>query len=369
MMKRLRRAGRAFALACCLTAAAAGANAAAAAQPDRRLILVTLDGVSWTDLFRGADPARAADRAFVTEPKAIAQDFLAPADRPRALTPFLHDVVAKDGVLIGDRDHGSCMAVANDKWFSYPGYNEILTGKPDPAITSNEHGPNANHTFLEWLNGRPEFAGRVEAVASWDAFNDIINAPRSHVRVNAGWTGGEAEAPKSPIVQLQRDAPRLWLSARLDGFTQAWALDALRARKPKVLYVSFDETDDFAHEGHYDQTLWAVQRADRFISELWAAVQADPAYRGKTTLIVTTDHGRGTEGREGWRNHGKPVFVGSDATWIGVLGPDVRQGAQPAAGTCASSSQIMATALTALGLDWKAYDATAGAPMGVFKAK
>lgn len=332
-----------------------------AAPAGPRLVLVTIDGLSWTDVFRGADPQRAADRAFVEAPEAI-RDFVAPSDRPRALMPFLHDVVARQGVLIGDRDHGSCAAVANDKWFSYPGYNEMLTGRPDPTIRSNNHGPNRNVTFLEWLNRRPEFRGSVEAVASWSVFRDILNAPRSGVAVNSGWDGGLDGDPAT--AQLQRTTPHLWPTARFDAFTQAHALRALRRDKPRVLFVAFNDTDDFAHEGHYDQVLMAAHRADGFVADLWRTLQADPAYAGKTTLIVTSDHGRGTEGREGWRNHGKPMFVGSDTVWIGAIGPGVRPAPRPAAG-CATSSQIAATAITALGLDWRAFDPTAAEPLDI----
>lgn len=352
-------------LAAALTATllASVALPAQAAAPERRLVLVTLDGLPWTEVFRGPAAERAADPAFVSERVAIKKDFLDPADRRRALMPFLNTVVAKDGVLIGDRDHGSCAAVSNDQWFSYPGYNEILTGKPDPAVRSNEHGPNKNVTFLEWLNHRAGFEGKVEAVASWAAYTDIINAPRSGVLVNDGWDDAPARTPaEAAIAKIQADAPRIWLTVRQDVFTQAYALEALKTRKPKVLYVAFGETDDFAHDGKYDQTLWAARRADGFIAELWKTLQADPVYAGKTTLIVTTDHGRGTEGKDSWRHHGKP-FAGSDAVWIAALGPDVVSGAKPTG--CASSSQVAATALKALGLDWRTFDPTAGAPLEI----
>jgi hypothetical protein len=299
--------------------------------------------------------------------EAVRKAFVDPAERAQALMPFLNGVVATEGVLLGDRDHGSCMAVANDKWFSYPGYNEILTGKPDPAIRSNEHGPNANVTFLEWLAHRPAFRGRVEAVASWDAFSRIINAQRSGVPVNDGWDDAPTRTrTEGLIARLQADAPRLWPTVRLDTFTHAYALEALKARKPRVLYVAYGETDDFAHDGRYDQTLWAAQRADRFIAALWTAVQADPAYAGRTTLIVTTDHGRGVGGRETWRHHGKPAFAESDATWVAAMGPDIAPGKRPA-GACASSSQVAATALRALGQDWRAFDPGAAAPLEIFR--
>lgn len=337
--------------------------APAAAAPDRRLVLVTLDGLGWKEVFRGADPERAVDPAAVAfdQREAIRTAFLAPPDRARALTPFLHDVVAREGVLLGDRDHGGCAAVTNAMWFSYPGYNEILTGRADPAIVSNNHGPNRNVTVLEWLNRRPGFAGRVEVVASWAIHRQILNAPKSGVHVNAGWEDPPARSSaEAAIARLQAGSARLWPEVRLDTFTHAYALEALKRRKPKVLYVAYGETDDFAHDGRYDQVLWAAQRADRFVSELWAALQADPAYAGKTTLVVTTDHGRGLMGKLAWRSHGK-VFPGSEQVWLAALGPGVVEGARPPG--CAGSNQIAATALAALGVDWRAFDPAAGPPL------
>ncbi|MEW5688046.1 MAG: alkaline phosphatase family protein [Pseudomonadota bacterium] len=340
---------------------------ASAGAADRRLVLVTLDGLDWTDVFRGADPARAADKAFVHE-TALVKPFVEAPDRPRALMPFLHDVVARQGVLLGDREHGGCMAVANDQWFSYPGYNEILTGRPDPAITSNEHGPNRNVTVLEWLNRRADFAGRVQAVASWRTFRDIINAPRVGLPVNAGWEDAPAASPdEAAIARMQAGAPRLWSTVRLDILTHAYALEALKRTRPHVLYVAYGETDDFAHEGRYDLALGAARRADDYIAELWRTLQADPDYAGRTTLIVTTDHGRGKGGPDAWKHHGKPNYSGSDATWAAIIGPDVVPGSRPAG--CASTGQLAATGLTALGLDWRAFDPAAGAPLDIFRPK
>ena len=344
--------------------ATAAQAAGTPAEGGRKLVLVTLDGLSWTEVFRGADPARAADPAFAPDKEgrdAVQKAFVEPADRAAALMPFLHGVMEKQGVLLGDRDHGGCAAVANTMWFSYPGYNEILTGKPDTAIKSNEHGPNANVTFLEWLNRRGAFTGRVQAVASWANFTDILNTSRSGLPVNAGWGSAPARTPaEASIAALQATAPPIWPTVRLDTFTHAYAMESLKRQKPTVLYVAYGETDDFAHDGRYDQVLWAARHADAYIAELWKTLQADPAYAGKTTLIVTTDHGRGTSGGAAWRHHG-PHMAGSDGVWIAALGPDVKAGAKPEG--CASSSQIAATALQALGVDWKAFDPAAGAPL------
>lgn len=340
--------------------------APAAAPPEPRLVLVTLDGLSWTEAFRGADPARAADNAFVMKGSTVDKAFVEAPDRAAALMPFLHGEVAKKGVLIGDRDHGSCMAVANDQWFSYPGYNEILTGRPDPTIVSNEHGPNRNLTFLEWLNRRPDFKGKVEAVTSWSAFREILNAPRSGIAVNAGWEGAADGGGDATLAELQSRTPHVWPTARFDAFTHMHAIRTLKARKPRVLYIAYNDTDDFAHAGLYDQTLSAAHRADGFLAELWMTLQADPAYAGRTTLIVTVDHGRGTEGPTTWKDHNRHT-PGSDATWLAAIGPGVRKPVAPTEG-CASSSQIAATALAALGMDWRAFDPSMAPPLPILAA-
>lgn len=350
-------------LAAALAAAMAFHLAAAAAPRDRNVVLVTLDGMPWQEVFRGADPTRAGDRAFVTELRAAKSDFLDPPDRARALMPFLHDVVARQGVLLGDRDHGGCMAVANDQWFSYPGYNEMLTGKPDPAIRSNDHGPNGNTTVLEWLNRQSGLRGRVQAVASWEAFNDILNEARSGVPVNAGWDA----LPGTQFARLQAEVPRLWPVERFDAFTHVLALEALKGRsRPRVLYVAYGDTDEFAHEGRYDQMLWAARRSDAHLAELWRALQSHPAYAGRTTLIVTTDHGRGVGGKEAWRHHGRGVFPRSNETWLAAIGPDVAPGKRPG-GECAGSGQVAATVVRALGLDWRAFDPAAAPPLDIFR--
>jgi hypothetical protein len=63
----------------------------------------------------------------------------------------------------------------------------------------------------------------------------------------------------------------------------------------------------------------AANRFDHWVSDYWTALQAMPKYRGKTTLIITTDHGRGDGGK--WTSHGETV-TNAEYTWMMVLGPD-----------------------------------------------
>jgi hypothetical protein len=374
-------------LAACLTLALATSAVAAPARGDQRVVVVMLDGLRWQEVFRGADPALAASSEYMKSKwaKAARAQFVDVADRRAALTPFLSGVIARQGVLIGDRDRGSCARVTNDRWFSYPGYNEALTGRADPRITTNEHGPNPNVTFLEWLNGRPGFKGKVAAVASWDAFPRILNAQRSGLPVNAGFAPDGGRDPAARMLdQLQADAAYQWDTVRWDAFTHQHALMALRRDRPRALFISYGETDDFAHDGDYAQYLISAHRTDRFLSELWAALQADRAYAGRTTLLVSVDHGRGDQPGGSWRSHFSPEaqraalppvanfqpkgIPGSDQIWMAAIGPRIAAGAArpQGGGDCTGLNQLAATALAALGQDWRAYNPDAGPPLEIF---
>ncbi len=50
-------------------------------------------------------------------------------------------------------------------------------------------------------------------------------------------------------------------------------------------------------------------------------VQSQEQYREKTTMIITTDHGRGTSPKDTWRHHGNKVS-NAGQIWIAIIGPD-----------------------------------------------
>jgi len=352
-----------------------------AAAAEQRVVLVMIDGLRWQEVFRGADVALAGNADFMQSEWADAarRRFVEVADRRAALMPFLTESVAKQGALIGNRDAGSCAHVTNPMWFSYPGYNEALTGKADPRIDSNDAPPNENVTMLEWLNRRPGYEGRVLAYGSWDKFPDIINAQRSGVPVNAGYM--PSGLPQLATVDaLQANMASFWPTVRPDAFTLTYAQEALGRVQPRMTFISFGETDDFAHMGDYAQYLIAAHRADGFLKAIWDGLQADESFAGTTTMIVTVDHGRGTATPDGWKHHSSKLAVkgalaqsplyrdgveGSDETWIAAIGPDVRPGGGSSYGpsNCAGLDQVAATALSALGEDWRVYSADIGAPL------
>jgi hypothetical protein len=336
-----------------------------AQEASENLVLVTLDGVRWQEVFNGVDLDLIEDERFTTSPDLLKQTFWREqrTERRKLLFPFLWSVIESQGVLVGDRGQESYMEVSNGWWFSYPGYNELLTGKADPAIDSNAKNWNPNVTFLEILNGMEQFNNRVSAFASWDVFPYIINTRRSGLPVNAGFSiATPAATPESQwLNDVSAEAPRLWSSVRVDLLTNGYAMDALKSRNPRVIYIAYGETDDFAHDGSYDRYVDAAYRTDLMLSKLWTWLQADPAYRGRTTMIISTDHGRGNT-PDTWRDHSSSAAVtelgeggategtpGSDAIWLAAIGPHIRSNGLIKGHW--TQSQIAATALASLQLD------------------
>ena len=373
-------------LLACVFALSAG-NAAAQSSTRDNVVFVMIDGLRWQEVFRGADTALAESREYMASPWAdeARAHFVQVQDRRLALMPFVNGQIGAEGVLIGDRDHGSCAAVTNNMWFSYPGYNEALTGAADPRINSNDYPANPNVTWLEWLNQQPRFANRVRAVTSWDAFPRIINSERSAVPVNAGFAPIDAATPELALAnRLLAETPYPWDIVRADAFTHQFALDAIKRLRPRALFVSYGETDDFAHAGNYAQYLMSAHRTDEYLRELWETLQASSFYRGRTTMIITVDHGRGSVAGESWRHHyspnalrnsGSPLrerfpdgVTGSNEIWIAAIGPRIRaQAAQT--GACAGLNQIAATAISAVGLDWRSFNEEIGEPLEIFTSR
>lgn len=338
---------------------------ARADEPAANLVLVTLDGVRWQEVFGGIDPDLVDDERYTNSPEQLNELFWSESrdERRELLFPFLWSTVASRGVLIGDRTQSSFMNLSNDWWFSYPGYNEILTGKSDPAIDSNDKKWNQNITFLETLNGLQDFENRVLAFGSWDVFPYIINTQRSGVPVNAGFAIDSSATTEKLrwLNEVSAAAPKLWRTVRLDFLTHGYAMQALETRHPRVVYIAYGETDDFAHDGSYDRYIDAAHRTDQMLSELWKWLQTDPFYRDNTTLLISTDHGRGGT-PDTWMSHASPAgssklgiedapdgIPGSDQTWFAAIGPPVKSDGLTSGKW--TQSQIAATALISLQLD------------------
>lgn len=286
----------------------------------KNVILITLDGLRWQELFQGAELKILNNPKFVIDSLAV-KEFGAGTeqDRRESLLPFFWNTIAMHGQLYGNRTLKSYVNCANPYWFSYPGYHEMLVGAVDRKIRSNAKSVNPNSTVLEFINQQEDFESKVGAFSTWDVFPYILRETVSGISVNSGLELVESEFLSVNEMALNQAQTRG--KKPHDSVTFHLAFEYLKRDRPRLMYIALDETDEHGHGGRYDQYLMAAHQTDNWISDLWNWVQSQPDYKDKTTLLISTDHGRGRNARKNWRNHGRHVF-GSDEIWMAVLGPD-----------------------------------------------
>jgi hypothetical protein len=334
----------------------------------KNLILITIDGLRWQELFGGADKKLLNNENFVRESNHITEKFWHEKEEKRRelLMPFFWNTIVKEGVVIGNRKLGSTMSVANNWHFSYPGYSEIFTGITDPKINSNKKVPNPHVSFIEWLNNKESYDHKLAAFGSWDVFPAIFNVERNNMHINAGFMpahGYPLSDEMTLLNAMQQEIPSPWHNVRFDSFTYRFAKNYLLSQKPRVMTISFGETDDFAHDGQYDNYLSSAHQTDKFIEDLWQTIQTTPEYKNKTVLLITTDHGRGSNADD-WQHHASESavkeymknleafpqgIVGSENIWFAAIGTGIKAKGQVITQNEVKQSQIAATALTLLG--------------------
>jgi len=335
----------------------AAAVHAQSAPRTRNVVLIVSDGLRWQEVFTGADPTLMNENnGGIWDKEAdLRREFWRddPAERRRALLPFLWNTVAVRGQIFGNQALGSVARVTNGLAFSYPGYNEMLTGHPDARINSNEFGPNPNVSVLEWLNTLPDLHGKVKVYATWATFRDILNVARSHLPLQVGWDlpyQGTLTPQQELLNRLYQSTTRMDDEDVYNAFMQVSLLDSFATHQPRVLFIGYGETDNWAHAGRYDLVLHSAHLFDHFVAELWERLQALPAYRDTTTFIITTDHGRGSGPTE-WKEHGVEQ-KGSENIWIAVLGPDTAPLGERSRTGEVHQAQIAATVAVLLGKDY-----------------
>ncbi|HYM09363.1 MAG TPA: alkaline phosphatase family protein [Bryobacterales bacterium] len=345
---------------------ALSALCAAQNRKTRNLVLVTADGLRRQEVFTGIDPLLMNGKETHMQDAAPLREKLwagTPAARREKLMPFLWKELAKRGVILGNVEKGSAVEVTNAFRVSYPGYSEILTCRAqDEAIRGNDPIRNPRQTVLEfvrqkWQLGQPQ----VALFASWSTFRFIGESREGSIFINAGYERAAATPRLDDLSRMQFEALSPWDDSRHDYITAEMALDYLRAYKPRLLYVAFDETDDWAHDRRYDRVLEMAQYFDHTLQKLWETLQSMDEYRDRTTLLVTSDHGRGSQLSD-WSDHG-PKVPGDQYIWIAARGPDTPAQGEAAHAATVYQRDISATILELLGLDCREFCGGQGKPI------
>ncbi len=322
------------------------------------VIIITADGLRWQELFSGMDSAIAKNKKFNQGDSAnIFKNYWndEATERRIKLAPFIWSTIMNNGQIYGNRIYNCKVNTANPYRFSYPGYNEIFTGYADTIINSNDYPNNPNVNLLEFLNHNKRYAGRVAAFTAWDAFNQILNEERSGFPVMAAFDTTIANTPAKRLFNdmLNNSYKPFGNHECLDMFTHYSAMEYLKEKKPKVLYIGYGETDEWAHARQYRDYLNSIHQLDKWIQDIWNYIQSEPRYKNKTALFITTDHGRGDTIKEQWTTHGEVIPEASEI-WFAVIAPAVSAKGEIKESKQIYQKQFSQTIASLLGLTFEA---------------
>ena len=287
------------------------------------VVVIVTDGLRWQEVFRGAETALRHREAGRRRGRRCDEGRLLAATAARSAAkrcfPSSGRSSRRRAQIYGNADAGSSAQVANGFKFSYPGYNEIITGAGDPRIDSNEYGPNPERVGLRV----DERAARNSTAASpWSRAGtpspDL--QPRPQPPRHAGRLGDAGSRPprtrgRSCSTRSTRTITHEFSDMPWDALLQQTLLD----------YVAREEAAPALRRLRRDRRVGAQRplrprRCSRRTP--WTASSGSsgrrcrrcPQYQDKTTFIITTDHGRG-DGPENWKHHDWNVD-GAENMWI-----------------------------------------------------
>lgn len=266
------------------------------------VILVTLDGVRWQEVFEGIDRARTKEEAM---------------DAPH-LWPNVYRLLRERGVALGGGNVP--ISATGPNFMSLPGYTEILMGHSPVACGDNDCGPVKEPTLVdEILNGGHQAA----VVASWERLERAVAKDPRDAFVTTGRNGGTKSAHEGAlgrrVAAYQKTKPEPGGGDfRLDRYTGEIGLAVLRERHPTFLMIGLGEPDEYAHGNDYPGYVRSLRACDAFLGELFKVLDAMGERGARTAVFVTADHGRGHD----FQNHGGG-YVESARTWLLAFGAGI----------------------------------------------
>ncbi len=275
-----------------------------AAAPARNVILITMDGVRWDEMFLGSDPVISG--------------------QPREnLFPNLLGPLSLEGRLYGD-EISSVVEVENPTNVSLPGYENIFLGHPN-GCKGNWCPRVAEETIADKI--RKDLKLKRKEIAAFTSWGRIRRAV-FQIPVGSVRSFGNSLIPLND--SFYQDINRKQLSdlppwgfkglpiARWDKYTFDAGFHYLQTEKPRFLYIGLLDSDESAHAGNYPLYLQSLRDFDSRLMAIVEFLKSNPEYGDNTLLIVTTDHGRGDGSN--WTSHGAD-HPASKRMWMYVRPP------------------------------------------------
>jgi hypothetical protein len=243
----------------------AGTSVCNGARAHGKVVVITIDGVRWQEIFGGTEAGRPGEQLTASD-----------------LTPNLH-ALGERGAFVGAPGYGSISATG-PSFISFPGYTEMFSGHPAPC-QSNKCPRNIRTTVFDeaWVAG--------ETVAAFTSWRRIDLAATTMEKGFYRSCGDHRES-------------------RPDVETAAAAMAYYEREQPDVFFFGLAEPDTAAHHNDYPEYVAKLRQADRLIGQLIAMTDPD------THIFVTADHGRSWN----FRDHITPDAA---QVWMIAAGPRI----------------------------------------------
>jgi hypothetical protein len=219
--------------------------------------------------------------------------------------PHLKEDLAPQGVLFTNFKNNG---VTNTN----SGHAAITTGTYQNVKNDGSELPKQPSIFQYFLKETKKSKEKAWIVASKGKLNVLSNASAK------GWNN--AYMPSDFCGPMGNGVDYV-----ADIFTWKKVEDVLNTHRPNLMLINLLEVDTRGHGGQWDNYLQAIKNTDEYALKLWNYIQSDEHYKGKTTLIITNDHGRHLDGhRTGYKEHGDGCSGCRDIYMV-VLGPEFYQ--------------------------------------------
>ena len=113
---------------------------------------------------------------------------------------------------------------------------------------------------------------------------------------------------------------------RDDLVTMTKTKEVMAKYSPNVMVINLKDVDSYGHANNWNEYIKAIKTTDASIKEIWDYIQSLPAYKDKTTLIVSNDHGRHIDANGGFAEHGDDC-AGCRHIEFFAMGPDFKKNA------------------------------------------
>lgn len=194
------------------------------------------------------------------------------------------------------------------------GHDAISTGNYEDLENNGHVLPQYPSIFQNFLKSSGKPAEKAWVVASKDKLQILGNC------VQEDWKG-----KYMPRTDCGNNG--LFSGYRSDDTTVAHAKNVLARYRPNLMLINLKDPDYFGHSSSWTNYIKGIRSTDENIGDLYNFIQGDDNYRGKTTIIITNDHGRHLPNvADGFISHGDGCEGCRHIQFL-ALGPDFKEGA------------------------------------------